>query len=198
MGGMKKASAKPTKKAPRKVAVKAPTVKAAAAVKAKKARAPKGSIFDALDKLGIDAVCEALRGGDTYREISKKVGGSKGSLISWLSADKDRSARAREARSIGAAAYDEEAEQLLRDAKDPFELARARELAQHLRWRSSKINPEYGDKFQFDGNIGVRALPEDELNARLAAKLGAATALGAAGVAGIAGRAGSKGEPSED
>jgi hypothetical protein len=50
-----------------------------------------------------------------------------------------------------AAAYDEQAEQELRSATDLFQLAKARELAQHLRWRASKINPKaYGDRLEVE------------------------------------------------
>jgi hypothetical protein len=50
-----------------------------------------------------------------------------------------------------AAAYDEQAEQGLLAATNLFELAKARELAQHLRWRASKINPKaYGDRLEVE------------------------------------------------
>ena len=50
------------------------------------------------------------------------------------------------------------AEAELRNASDPFELARARELASHYRWKASKADPgQFGDKLEttHKGNVGV-------------------------------------------
>ena len=79
----------------------------------------------------------------------------------------------REARSAAAAAYDEMAYRQISRANDPFELAKSREQAQHLRWRASKINPrEYGDKQQIthDGAIGVGLFDKDQVR-RMAEQL---------------------------
>ena len=41
-------------------------------------------------------------------------------------------------------------------ASDPFELAKAKELAHHYRWRASKIAPKlYGDKQSVEGKFTV-------------------------------------------
>ena len=48
----------------------------------------------------------------------------------------------------------EDAERQLRNAGDPFELAKADKLGYHLRWKASKANPrEYGDKVEHDVNL---------------------------------------------
>jgi hypothetical protein len=41
-------------------------------------------------------------------------------------------------------------------ASDAFELAKAKELAHHYRWRASKIAPKlYGDRLQVEGKFTV-------------------------------------------
>jgi len=55
---------------------------------------------------------------------------------------------------MAAAAWDEKSELLLTNAKDNFELMKAKELAHHYRWRAKAIAPrDYGDK-QVDQDKG--------------------------------------------
>lgn len=116
----------------------------------------RGEARERLDAFGIDAVCERIGDGSSLTDIAEEVTVSIGSLLTWLKADAERSARAREARRATAQSWDEQAEAELRAASDVFELAKARELASHFRWRASKIAPaDYGDKVQHadaDGN----------------------------------------------
>ena len=110
-------------------------------------RRPKGEIAQILDVVGIDAVCDAIMDQESLTAIARanKVATSK--LLAWIEADKDRSARVRTARALTAKMWDEKAERVINDAKDAFGLTKARELAQHYRWRSTKIAPkEYGDR----------------------------------------------------
>ena len=100
-----------------------------------------------LDRLGIDWVCEQITEGKMLREIAREVGCSISAISEWL-ASPDHSARAREARKAAAAAYTEMAEEGIRNAADPFELAKAKELAHHFRWKAAKMDPKYGDKTQ--------------------------------------------------
>lgn len=105
-----------------------------------------------LDALGIDWVCEQIVEKVTMTAIAAKAKVSIGTLISWLEDIPERSARAREARSSVAKLYDDEAYELIGRAKNAFELAKAREQAQHLRWRAAKIAPtEYGEKLALGG-----------------------------------------------
>jgi hypothetical protein len=102
-----------------------------------------------MDKYGLDAVCEALGERKTLTAIAEEAGVSMGSLLTWIAADPERDARVRETRQAMARIWDEQAEQGIREAKDPFELSRAKELAHHFRWRASKIAArEYGDRVQ--------------------------------------------------
>jgi hypothetical protein len=71
--------------------------------------------------------------------------------------------------------WDEKAETVLVDAADPFELAKARELAQHYRWRAKAVAPrEYGDKVMQEHtgaeggpitvtSVNLKGLSDDEL-----------------------------------
>lgn len=70
-------------------------------------------------------------------------------LTRWVSADEKRALQVREARIASARAFADEARQGIEDAKDPFQLSRAKELAHHLRWEAARANPrDYGDKVQ--------------------------------------------------
>lgn len=100
-----------------------------------------------LDALGVDWLCDEIGDKKSLTEIAKDAGVSIGSLLTWVEADPDRSARVREARSVMARYWDEKAEFEITAAKNTFQLKRAKELAHHYRWRASKIRPdEYGVK----------------------------------------------------
>jgi hypothetical protein len=115
---------------------------------------------DKLDAFGIDALVEAILSPLPQHEIARQVGVSPASLVEWIAADGERLARAREARAQTALMWDDKATAVIEEAQDQFELAKAKELAHHYRWRASKIAPrEYGDKV--DLNHGVQ--PENPL-----------------------------------
>lgn len=111
--------------------------------------APPSIARDKLDALGIDAFCDAIMECHSMTHIAHSLDVSIGSLVSWLAADSDRSARSREARARTALLWEERAEDRISNATDPFSLSKAKELAHHYRWRASKIAPrDYGDKMQ--------------------------------------------------
>lgn len=142
---------------------KAPASKTAACSKAAKPR----SAQSACDAYGVDALCDAIRNGETLTGISRALGVARSSLLVWISADPDRSARVREARQDAASFYEERALEELAQSETPFELARAKEIAHHLRWRASKVNSkEYGDKVQADINGSVNLTLFDGEQAR--------------------------------
>jgi hypothetical protein len=92
-------------------------------------------------------ILDAILDGKSIAQICTEIGCNRSMLSRWLAADEQRSARAREARAASAALWDEKATETIELAKDGFELARAKELAHHYRWRASKIAPkEYGDR----------------------------------------------------
>lgn len=92
-------------------------------------------------------VMDELADGKPMKHIAIEAGVSFGAMSVWIATDPDRSARAREARIHAARIWDEKAEAVIEDARDPFTLAQAKELAHHYRWRASKTAPrDYGDK----------------------------------------------------
>lgn len=110
-----------------------------------------------LDEFGIDGVCDAIGSANSLTKIASDIGVSIGSLLTWIEADPERSARARETRSAMARYWDEKAERCLAEAPDEFELKRAKELSHHYRWRAAKTSPrEYGDRVEqhHTGGIG--------------------------------------------
>ena len=99
-----------------------------------------------------------IEGGKSISQVASDFSVSRSTLWRWLESDPQRSARAREARQSSAESWDDKAERTLSDAGEPFELARARELAQHYRWRASKIAPKvYGDKLDVTLEVNDRA-----------------------------------------
>lgn len=108
-----------------------------------------------LDELGIEEICARIINGRSMRQICRDVEIDFATLNRWLLTDPQRSARAQESRKIAAVVYEEMAFEGLLEASDPFELARAKEAAHHLRWRASKIAPaQYGDKLQHANAAG--------------------------------------------
>lgn len=119
---------------------------------------------DKLDATGIDTVCEKIAEGLSLLDIAREIGVSQASLIAWIYANPERSARARVIRSLMAQHWDEKAERVIVDACDPVEVSKARELAHHYRWRASKVDPKgYGDqmKVEHSGSIDLASALEE-------------------------------------
>lgn len=111
------------------------------------ARREPGQTQALLHAYGIDKLCEQIVEGKLQREIAREIGVGIASLVEWIAKDEERSRRVKEARRLAARVYVETAEQDIRDAADPFELAKAKELAHHKRWYASKMAPaDLGDK----------------------------------------------------
>lgn len=144
-------------------------------IAAKRKSGPVPAARNKIDALGLDAICEQLCAGETLTGIAKQLEVNIASLLSWIEADPNRSVRAREARIKSAQMWDEKAETVLIVAADPFELAKARELAQHYRWRAKAVAPrEYGDKVTQEhtgaeggpitvASVNLKGLSDDEL-----------------------------------
>lgn len=117
---------------------------------------------EALDRYGIDELCNDIIDGKSYSQICLKLEISKASVVNWLAADSDRSARAKEALRLSAQTEDDKAESVLLDMK--MDTQRARELAFHYRWRARVRNPkDYGEKVQIDQTTHVVNLSEEEI-----------------------------------
>lgn len=112
-------------------------------------------------------VFEAITAGVSQRSLARAAGVSVRALREWLAAP-ERSARAIKARQDAAQAFDELAEHVLLTAPaNPVELARARELASHYRWRAKVVNPAaYGDKVQATVTHDVAAELRDFVHQR--------------------------------
>jgi len=95
----------------------------------------------------LDEIIEMLIDGDSYRVVAKKLNVPLSTLHDYTSKS-EHSARVREALLYSASTFDDKAEQVLKDADSNLvEVQRARELAQHYRWKASKRAPKiYGDK----------------------------------------------------
>lgn len=132
--------------------------------------APKPTTVQMLDEVGVEAICRRIIEGESMTAIAASFGLGTGSLRYWVSLDISRSARVREARALTGAACDDEALDRIDAASDPFELAKAREAAQHLRWRAKAIAPkEYGEKVSMETTIKYADLTDEQIDARLAA-----------------------------
>ncbi len=111
--------------------------------------------------LSLEDITEKLESGSTLAQIAASCGKNRSMLTRWIQADEQRSASCARARQLGAAAHEERAEYEIRQASDPFELSKAKELAHHYRWRASKLAPrEYGDKVEtiHSGGVTVEAI----------------------------------------
>lgn len=130
-----------------------------------------GQHRETLDALGIEAVCDMLISVGSYAKIGKKLKMPGTAVWKWVASDETRMDLARDALMRNADACDEEAEHILRTMKD---VSRARELAQHLRWRAKARNPKvYGDKQHVDlsGDLALHSLTEEQIDARLRSML---------------------------
>lgn len=147
----KPARAKP---APKPAAAPAPTPAPTPA------RNPWGDAQAKLDAFGEDTVRARFVDGKLIAEVAAEAGVSSGALLAWLTTTPERLARAREAREVGAAVLEEKAQRGIEEAKTAFDLQKARELAHHLRWKASKLNPrQFGDKLALGAAEGLPPLP---------------------------------------
>ena len=103
--------------------------------------------------LNIEQILDLLIDGKTYREIAKKFGVGL-SVLHRFTSKEEHSARVRDALNYSASTYADKAEQILLEAPaDKIEIQRARELAQHYRWKAGKRDPKkYGDSTIIKGD----------------------------------------------
>lgn len=95
----------------------------------------------------IDDIIEMIIEGFSFRIMAQKLEVPLATLHDYTSTP-EHSARVQEALRYSAQTFDDKAEQVLINATGTMpEIQRARELAQHYRWRSSKRYPaKFGDK----------------------------------------------------
>jgi hypothetical protein len=118
-------------------------------------------------------ICRRMVEGESLRTICKAPGmPTFVTVFNWLRAHPEfleQYARAREAQ---ADAHVEEMLEVARQAvhaKTSEEAHGYRLLVDTLKWRASKMKPKsYGDKLTLEGEMSVRAMTDEQLNARLA------------------------------
>lgn len=118
----------------------------------------------------IDKIVDLILEGKTYRAIALELKMPLSSLYSGIQSNAEHSARVREALQFSANTFADKAEDVLYEADSTKEeIMRARELAQHYRWKASKRAPKiYGDKLDVtqtvkNENIDLATLSEEEL-----------------------------------
>jgi transposase-like protein len=127
-----------------------------------------------IEAVGIDAIEVKIEGGASISQVAREIGVGFGTLYEWLHADSDRSARVRAAVVRGAEADDDKALDALTAAeRDPVEMTRAREIAQHYRWRAKIKNPDrYGEKSKIEVTHRYADMDDSDLDAEIAAMVG--------------------------
>jgi hypothetical protein len=106
-----------------------------------------------IELFGLDALCDAIEEGETFRHICRELDVARGSLNRWIAADDERSRRVLASRVAAAESFDEMALEVLTSAKRGFALSQAREVAHHLRWKAQMANPRrYGSKVAVGGS----------------------------------------------
>lgn len=138
---------------------------------------------DKLDKIGIDAICDLIEEDKSYKVIADELGVKKPTLLAWIQEDADRSARAKTALENSARFNDDaalQAIQALQPGATSAEIAKARELAQHYRWRARVRSPKvYGEKMTLSGDPEnpLQGISDDQLEARLSTLLSKQAAI---------------------
>lgn len=91
---------------------------------------------------GVERVRDCILEGKTLSQIAMEIGVGRASIFRWQMADPSVATTMNDARVTAARIWDEQAEELMAYAKDPFQFAKAKELAHHYRWRASCIAPK--------------------------------------------------------
>lgn len=105
---------------------------------------------DKLDAIGIDALCERIESGETYREMAADIGVSVGLLTKWLTNDAHREQSARALNNSAESWLDRGLHALNTadgsDARLGAEITRARAIAQECARRAAIRNPKYSER----------------------------------------------------
>jgi hypothetical protein len=107
---------------------------------------------DKLAAVGLDAILEKMRAGESGMEIADEIGVGVARLWDWLRSTPDRSARVDAAMLASAEGWvDRGLRTLLEADSDPTEIARARAIEQHCARRAAIRAPKtHGDKLEVD------------------------------------------------
>jgi len=124
----------------------------------------------AKSEIDIDKVIELIIDGYTFRQMSDELNVKLSTLHDFTSRP-EHSARVSQALEISAQTYEEKAEFILINAEaSAYEMQRARELAQHYRWKAAKRSPKkYGDRIsqEITGEVTINKLSPEERQKRI-------------------------------
>lgn len=123
---------------------------------------------DKLEAIGIDAICERIKAGETQNEIAKSIGVSTGSLSMWMDNDQNLEQSAR-ARAASAEAWLDRGLECIASAlkkEGGIDASAAKAYAQECARRAAIRNPKYRDKVDVDakhsGSVVLQITPLDE------------------------------------
>lgn len=92
---------------------------------------------------GIEQMCDDIMDAVPLTHIAMRIGVPVSSFYRWVDLTPGAGERLTDARKRTAQAWEERAEEVIADAKDPFQLMKAKELAHHYRWRAACISPKF-------------------------------------------------------
>lgn len=105
-----------------------------------------GNPYAFLTGLGVDAILEEIYKGRNIVDVAKTLNISITILLNWLE-NEGHMERVEKATKFSAEGYISEATQLLREARNDFELKKADKIATHGRFLASKLNRQvYGQE----------------------------------------------------
>lgn len=111
----------------------------------------RGEALAKMDAYGIERVVDDVLDHVPLSMIAQKIGVANSTLLRWVSMDEGRAEQINKARKLTAQGWEELAEQVVAQAKDPFQLMKAKELAHHYRWRAACISPKFNPSAKGDG-----------------------------------------------
>lgn len=108
---------------------------------------------DKLNALGIDAICQRIEAGETYREIAASLGIAVSILARWLNSSDHRREQSARALENSAESWSDRGLHALTEASDTEskrDPSVARAIDQHCRWRAAIRNPKYSERTRTD------------------------------------------------
>ena len=133
-----------------------------------------------LDAIGEDLILQRIESGESEGEISRSLGIGYSSLARWIRLNPEREVAVRDSRRQSARAWYDRGLAALEASSTMFDLAKAREIANHCRKYAAVINPrEFSERVSIEAEV-TPSQSITEIDAKLQALLGASTAYLAA------------------
>ena len=138
-----------------------PVKLSAPVARVKKKTGPKPVARNKLDSAGEQTIISMITAGEGYRAIARKFDVSVCAVFAWIEQNTERSHACARASELASHTEDDKALEGIEQAADMFELAKAKELAIHRRWRAKALAPKkYGDRQTVDLNATIELKPE--------------------------------------